>query len=146
MTLLETEIAAINSNLLYVPEGTISSLDDDHLRLSSRDVSNLTNLQHINNPKEWLGPACNALCSALCSFFLVGDITRKGEQIIHVWVRLVQLLQGAPARGTIASMTDAIFASEMGYCCPESIKFINEELHASDLGTQKRSLDFPFIF
>lgn len=47
---LEEQLAAINRRLLFNPHSTICSLDDDHLRLSSRAVTDLTSLRSVNNP------------------------------------------------------------------------------------------------
>ena len=58
----------------------------------------------------------------------------------------MRLVQGAPGRGAIAPMTDAISAADRGYNAKETISFINETLGATGPGTHKRSLDFPYVF
>jgi len=146
ITELEQEVAAVNRSLLYVPGATMSSLDDDHQRLSSRAVSIFTNLSQINNPKKALGPVNNAICSSLNPSFLASHYSRPREERVHVWERLVQLIQGVPTRGAIAPMTDAVFAADRGYNAKETITFLNERLCATGLGTHKRSLDYPFVF
>lgn len=101
---LEQDIAAINRFLMYVPGTTIFSLDDDHLRLSSRVVSILTSLRQVINPTKALGPVNNAVCSALTSGFLAGHHSRPKEQLIDTWLRLVQLIQEGPnARFVVAN-------------------------------------------
>ena len=146
ITEMEQECAAVNRRLLYVPGATIFSLDDDHLRLSSRAVTQYTNLQQLNNPSKALGPVSNALCSALNPWILACHYSRPREKLVDVWERLVRLVQGAPTRGAIAPMADAIFAADRGYNVKETISFINETLGATGLGTHKRSLDFPYVF
>ena len=146
ITELEQELAATNRSLVYVPGRTIFSLDDDHQRLRSRAVTDFTNLSQINIPKKALGPVNNAVCSAMTSAFIACHYSRPGEKIIHVWERLVQLIQGAATTGSLRPMTDAIFAADRGYNARETIKFINERLGAIGIGTHKRSLDFPFVF
>lgn len=91
---LEDEIASINRHLLLVPGSTIFSLDDDHHRLSSKDVANLTTLSHINNPVKALGPVTNAICSALIPVVIACHHSRPRESLKDVWTKLVQLFQG----------------------------------------------------
>ena len=49
---VKSEISAINRELVYVPSATVLSLDDDHLRIKSWEVVELTYLQQCNNPKK----------------------------------------------------------------------------------------------
>ena len=56
ITDLENNPSGVNRKLLNVPGATNFSLDDDHQRLRSRAVTNLTNINQINNPKKALGP------------------------------------------------------------------------------------------
>ena len=79
ITDVEANTAAINRELLYVPNATVFSLDGDHLRMASRAVTELTYLQQQNNPKRGLGPVGTALCSALNPFVLGFHFTRTGE-------------------------------------------------------------------
>ena len=58
----------------------------------------------------------------------------------------MRLVQGAPTRGAIAPIPDAIFAADRGYNVKETISFINEIIGAPGLGTHKRALDFPHVF
>lgn len=109
------ELASVNRNLLYVPGATVLSLDDDHQIMRSRAVTQLANLSHVKNPKKALGPVTHALCSALNPVFLVSNYSSPKEQIIHVWKRLVQLLQGVTTVGSAMPMCDAIFSSDRGH-------------------------------
>ena len=143
---IESEVSSINRRLCYVPGSTILSLDDDLLRLSSRDVLALTALAQTNNPKKGLGVVNNALCSALTSLFLVAHHSRPGETLTDVWSHIVQLLQGVPTIGAVKEMPDAIFASDRGYNGTRIMQLINERLGATSLGTHKRTLDYPFVF
>lgn len=143
---LEQQLAAVNRSPLFIPNATICSLDDDHIRMSSRSVTQLTNLRSVNNPKKALGPVNNAICSALTSVYLVGHFSRNGEKNIDIWQRLVMLLQGEATLGCLNPMTDTIFASDRAYNCKESIKFINETLGATGIGTHKRGYSFPFTW
>ena len=68
ITELEAETAAINRDLLYVPKATVFSLDDDHFRMASCSVVELTYLKQHKNPMKGLGPVWNAICSALNPF------------------------------------------------------------------------------
>ena len=79
ITELESETAAINRDLLYVKNATAFPLYDDHLRMASRSVVEITYLKQHNNPKKGLGPVGNALCSALNPFFIACNFTRTGE-------------------------------------------------------------------
>ena len=79
ITEVEAETAAINRELLYVPNATVLSIDYDHLRMASRAVTELTYLLQHNNPKKGLGPVGTALCSALNPFVLGCHFTRTGE-------------------------------------------------------------------
>lgn len=63
---------ASNRSLLCVRGSTVYSLDDDHRRLSSSAIENLTGFRSLNNPKKALGPVGNAACSALLSTFVGG--------------------------------------------------------------------------
>ena len=146
ITWLEKETADVNSSLLFVPDATIVSLDDDHLRLSSRTVTTLTNLRSINNPKKALGPVCNAACSALLSFFLAGHHSRPHENLSDTWVRINQLIQNKPTLGSLEPLPNVVFAADRGYNVGETIKLVSEVLNADLIGTHKRSLDFPFVF
>ena len=143
---VEQEIAAINRRLLYVPNAIILSLDDDHLRLSSRVMARLTNLRQVNNPVKALGPVCNAICSAFTSVYIAGHYSRPNEQLSDTWTRLVLLLQGAPTQGALILMADAIFAADRGYNCKQSIELVSNKLGSTCFGTHKRSQDFPCVF
>ena len=142
---LERDLAAINRNLLYVPNSTMLSLDDEHLRISSRAVTLLKNLRQVNNSAKALGPVCNALRSALTSGFIAGHLSWSNEKLFDIWLRLVQLVQGAPTKGALVLMADAVFAADRGYNGKETIDFISKTLGASALGTHKHSLDYPFV-
>ena len=146
ITQIEADVASINRRICYVPGTSIFSLDDDLLRLSSRDVLALTALSQSNNPKKGLGIVNNALCSALTSLFLVSHHSRPGESLIDIWSHILQLLQGVPTTGSLKEMSDAIFASDRGYNGSSIMELINERLGATSLGTHKRSLDYPFVF
>lgn len=52
ITELEQEFAAINRLLVYVPRATIFSLDDDHQRLSSRAVTQLTTFPKLTTRRR----------------------------------------------------------------------------------------------
>ena len=52
ITYIQAELAAVNRDLLYVPDSTVLSLDDDHIRMVSRAVPSLSFLQKHNNPKK----------------------------------------------------------------------------------------------
>lgn len=86
------------------------------------------------------------MCSALMGVFLAIHISRPQEKIIDVWQRLLQLIQGVITVGAIDPMVDAIFAGDRGYNSTATIDFINETLSTTDLGTQMRSLEYPFVF
>ena len=43
-------------------------------------------------------------------------------------------------------MADAIFATDRGYNCKQSIEFVSNKLGSTCFGNHKRSLDFPFVF
>ena len=137
ITELEQELASINRSLVYVPGSTIFSLDDDHQRLRCRSVTSLTNLSQLNNPQIALGPVNNAVCSALTSAFIASHYCRPGEKLIHTWQRLAQLIQGAATPGCLRPMPEAVFASDRGYNCKETVSFINETLAATGIGTQE---------
>ena len=143
---VESETAAINRDLLFVPKATVLSLDDDHLRMSSRAVTELTYLRQLNNPKKGLGPVGNALCSALNPFFLACHFTRCGEKVLHTWERLAQLLQGVSTTGALRPLPDAIFPADRGYNSKESIEFVSGVLGASILGTHRRDMWYPYVF
>ena len=99
ITEMEQELASINRSLVYVPDSTIFSFDDDHQRLRSRAVTALTNLSQVNNPQKALGPLNNAVCSALTSAFIASYYSRQGEKIIHIWEKLTQMIKGAATFG-----------------------------------------------
>ena len=145
-TELEHDLAVVNRSIVYVPEKAIFSLDDDHQSLRSRAVTQVTNLAQVNNPKKALGLVNNAVCSALTSAFIASHYTPPGEKLIHIWERLVQLIQGAASPGSLTPMTDAVFAADRSYNSTETIQLINERLGATAIGTRKRSLDYPFVF
>ncbi|CDF34053.1 unnamed protein product [Chondrus crispus] len=146
ITDIESEVAAVNRELLYIPGATVLSLDDDHLRMASRAVSSLSFLQQHNNPKKGLGPVGNTLGSALTSVFFACQFTRRGEKLLHTWERLAQLLQGASITGALKPMADAIFAADRGYNTKETLNFVSKTLGASLLGTHKRDMTYPFVF
>ena len=77
-------MAACNRRLLYVPGSTILSLDDDHLRMSSRAVVTLTSLAQHDNPKKGLQPVGNPVCSALHLAFFACHFTKVGERLIDI--------------------------------------------------------------
>ena len=146
ITDIESEVAAINRELLYVPNATILSLDDDHLRMTSRAVTHLSFLQRHNNPKKGLGPVGNTLGSALTSTFFACHFTWCGEKLVHIWERLVQLLQGASTTGALRPMAEAIFAADRGYNSKQTLQFDGDVLGASIIGTHKRDLTYPYVF
>ena len=55
ITDIESEVAAVNRELLYVPNATILSLDDDHLRMASRAVTYLSFLNSTITQRKVLG-------------------------------------------------------------------------------------------
>ena len=146
ITEVEAETAAINRELLYIPNGTVLSLDDNHLRMGSRAVTELTYLQQHNNPKKGLGPVGTAMYSALNPFVIACHLTRTGEKLWHTWERLMLLLQGAYTTGALRPMPDAIIAAYRGYNSKESIAFVSNVLGASVIGTHKRDLWFLYVF
>ena len=146
ITEMEGELAAINRRLVNVEGVTIYSVDDDHNRLSFKAVVQLTRLSHVNNPIKALGPVNNAACSALTHAFIASHYSRPHEKVIHVWHRLVQLLQGVPTVGALRPMVDSSFAADRAYNEVESISFLNETLGASSIGRHKHSLGYPFVF
>ena len=91
---LEQETGAINTKHLNINGFTPYSRDDDHHRLSSTDVSQLRNLQQMNNPSEALGPVSNAVRSALVPVILACHHSRAGESLMDEWARLVQIIRG----------------------------------------------------
>lgn len=143
---VESETAAINRDLLFVPKATVLSLHNDHLRMASRGVTELTYLRQLNIPKKGLGPVGNALCSALNPFFLACHFTRCGEKVLHTWERLAQLLQGVLTTGALRPLPDVIFAADRGHNSRESIEFVYTVLGASILDTHKRDMWYPYVF
>ena len=143
---IESEVAAVNRDLLYVPISTVLSLDDDHLCMASRAVSQLSFLQQHKNPKKGLGPVENTLGSALIPFFYACYFTRCVEKLVHTWEHLVQLLQGASTTGALRPMAEANFAADRGYNSKETIKFVCTTLSPTILGTHKRDLTYPYVF
>ena len=131
---MENEVASINRVLLYIPDATIFSLDDDRQRLRSRAIAQIMLLGQFNRPVKGLGPVNNAVCSALLPIFFASHYSTPHEKGIRVWERLVHLLQGTPNTGTYMSMDDAVFASDKGYNDKTVIKFIDEKLGASEIG------------
>ncbi|CAN8067641.1 unnamed protein product [Agarophyton chilense] len=146
ITELEDELAAVNRLFLYVHGVTSFSLDDDHQRLRSRAVAQLTMMSHNNNPQKALGPVNNARCSALNPVFLFSHYSRPVEKNIDAWERLVRLMQGVPTAGPVRTMTDALFASDRGYNGKETVEYITNRIGATVTGTYKRSLDYLFFF
>lgn len=146
ITDIESEVAAINRDLVHVQGASVLSLDDDHLRMASRAVVELSYLRQHNNPKKGLGPVGNALCSALNPFFIACHFTRTEEKLLHTWERLVQLLQGSSTTGALRPMPDAIFAADRGYNSKDTISFLSDVLGASLIGTHKRDLWNPYVF
>jgi B-box zinc finger len=142
---LERGIADVNRHLVYVPGSTVFSLDDDHLRLSSRAVSDMTGLRVTNNPAKALGPVQNSICSALTGLFIAGHHTRRGESLLDVWKCLVCAIQGASSPSALCPMTDAFFAADRGYNCLSVTEFMGS-IGATFIGTYKRSYDYPFVF
>ena len=124
ITEMEQECAAVYRRLLYIPGATLFSLDDDPLRIISRAVTQYTNLQQLNNPSRALVPVSNALCSAPNPLILACHNSRPREKIVDVWEMLVRLVQGAPTRGAISTMADAICTADPGYNAKETISFI----------------------
>ena len=84
ITEMEQELASINRSLVYIPDSTIFSLDDEHQRLRSRAITAVTNLSQFNNSQKALGPVNNAVCSALTSAFIASHYSRPGEKIIRI--------------------------------------------------------------
>ena len=143
---IEEEVASTNRRLLHVPGAVMFSLDDDHHRLSSRDVPLLTSQSQVNNPKKALRPVNNAICSAVTAVILACHHSRPREKLLDAWARLAQLLQGQSRIGALSPMADALFAADRGYNSKETISFVNKTLGATGIGTHKRSPDFPFVF
>ena len=149
---LEQNLAAFNRKLFCVPGSIIFSLEDDHLRLSSRSVSLVTNLRQINNPDKAFGPVSNwNLFGIQCRtswhrHTMMGTIRGRKEEALETWIRLAQVVQGPPTKGALVPMPDAKFASDRGYNRAQSTKFVSTMHGATTIGTHKRSYDFPFVF
>ena len=93
-----------------------------------------------------MGPVGNALCSALHPVFFGCHFTGVGEKLLHIWQRLIQLLQGAATSGSLRPMTDANIAADRGYNSREVLAFLSKDLGVSVIGTHKRDLTYPFVF
>lgn len=78
VTSLELGLAGVNTSLLYVPGVSVFSLDDDHQRLRSSTVAQMTTLRDIDYPQNAMGPINNALCSALNPCFW--QVTVRGQE------------------------------------------------------------------
>lgn len=115
ITVVEAETAAINRDLWYIPNAKVLSLDDDHLRVVSRAVAGLTDLQQYNNPKMGLCPVGTAMCSALNPLFIACHFTRTGGRLLHTWKRLIPLLQRLSTTSGLIPMPEAIVAADRGY-------------------------------
>ena len=80
LTSVESSCAAFNRSILSAA-CNVFALDDDHLRMRSRSVTDTTALRSINNPQKALGPIQNAIARPLTSCFIVGHHTHKGETV-----------------------------------------------------------------
>ena len=101
ITVVKSEVALINRELLYVPNAPVFSLDDDHLRMASRAVMNLTCLQQHINPKKGQGPVGKVICSLLNPPFIACHFTWYREKLRHSWEHLSQLVQGTFTNGAL---------------------------------------------
>ncbi|KAE9259312.1 hypothetical protein PF008_g33398, partial [Phytophthora fragariae] len=82
------------SEIGFINEVSIASLDDDLLRLRSNSVDDL-GLTRIRNPKKGFGPAQHGIVSLVTGLFLGGHIASKGESVVDVVKILQRSLCGA---------------------------------------------------
>ena len=122
ITAMDSEVASISWELLYVPTDTVLLLDGDHVRIVSRAVLNLTYLQQHNNPKAVLVLSATH-CALLPISFLSVHFIRIGGNFRHIYKRLSRPMQGASTNGDILPMLEAIFAADRDHNSKDTIQF-----------------------
>ncbi|KAE9190862.1 hypothetical protein PF004_g21779 [Phytophthora fragariae] len=72
------QIRRLCSDIAFVNEVTIASLDDDMLRLRSQLVNDI-GLAHVRNPKKGYGPVHHGIVSVVTGFYLGGHVATRGK-------------------------------------------------------------------
>ncbi|KUF96203.1 hypothetical protein AM587_10001032 [Phytophthora nicotianae] len=152
------------SEIGFVSEVSIASLDDDLLRLRSRSVEDI-GLTRVRNPKKgyemeyWMydamvlirflllvrfGPVHHGVVSLVTGLYLSGHIASRGETLGEVLKLMMRSLCGVSTDSQI-DLSGVLFALDRGY----QSKAVNQhiiECGGSVIGTHKRVQAFPFTY
>eukprot|EP00644_Phytophthora_capsici_P007064 jgi/Phyca11/57946/gw1.22.311.1 len=137
------QIRRLCSDIGFVNEVTIASLDDDLLRLRSQLVDG-TGLAHVRNPKKGFGTVHNGIVSVGTGIYLGGHISARGESAVDAVRVLQRSLCGVSTESQI-KLPGIIHALDRGY----QSQAVNQQIvetGGSIVGTHKRTGRFPFTY
>ncbi|POM60120.1 hypothetical protein PHPALM_31061 [Phytophthora palmivora] len=136
-------VRRVCSEIGFVPQVSIASLDDDLLRLRSCSVDDLS-LTRTRNPAKGFGPVQHGIVSLTTGLFLCGHLASKGESVVDMVKVLQRSLCGVVPDRQI-HLPSIMFALDRGYQSKEvNLQFINSG--GSIIGTHKRKSSFPFTY
>jgi hypothetical protein len=137
----EEAIVKINREF-FLPNKSILSTDDDHLRLSAIDCENI-GLPRKNNPKKAFGPVATCVVSLTSGISLASRIAGRGENDVQT----IRILCRNLFNKELPEQVDAsnMFAMDRGYLSIDMIDYITS-IGCSILGTHKRVKNYPFNF
>ncbi len=126
----------------FLPDVSILSTADDHLRLSSSDCEGI-GLPRKNNPKKAFGPVSTGIVSLTTGITLANRIAGRGESDVDTIKILCQNLFNKPLANQVE--TSNLFAMDRGYLSASMIDYI-DSIGGSIIGTHKRVQTYPFTF
>ncbi|ETO65432.1 hypothetical protein F444_17258 [Phytophthora nicotianae P1976] len=131
------------SEIGFVNEVSIASLDDDLLRLRSKSVDDL-GLTRTRNPAKGFGPVQHGFVSLVTGLFLCSHVASRGETVVDVLRILMRSLCGVSADSQI-KLPGVVFALDREYQSKEVNRQIME-CGGIVIGTHKRDRTFPFTY
>ncbi|CEP03823.1 hypothetical protein PBRA_003430, partial [Plasmodiophora brassicae] len=127
----------------FVPDWSIISADDDHLRLSSHAQVDAAGLQYQKNPVKGAGVVHHSMVSVTSGLYLGGHVAARNETVSDCMEVLSRSLSGASVASN--AVIPNIIARDRGYNGDETRRTALAQ--GSDVvGTTKRSRSLPFTF
>ena len=137
----EDAITKINRQF-FIPDVSILSIDDDHLRLSS-DLCEQIGMPRKNNPDKAFGPVSTGVISLTSGITIGNRIAGRGENDEKTVTILFLNIFNKKLADQIKCTN--LIALDRGYLSAKMIEFLSTK-GCSIIGTHKRGLTYPFTF
>lgn len=119
------------------------SVDDDHLRMRSKEMTACLGLSCKTNPRKAVGPVQTTVHDLVLRFWLGGRYARKGEGCVKsFWITAMNMLQ-CRFKKDLTGLAVHALAFDRGYMSAELVHDLTA-LKAHFFGTYKKTHKFPF--